>query len=523
MRRLISSLIPLVVTLAPASAQSPNVRIEAEGRARIQAYLQNRSQPFAIDILVDIGFVARQLEPLRQMELVAELRNGALARSQAGSDYQHRRLDKMAGAPAGGAASTNAVSKTGVADLFSAALENGALTRTQEGTATTFRINAYGVSTLFHGSRTDCSISNPLCDSKSELFLRGLSATLTIDNSTGQAVVPASTTSNSGTTVPLGITRQGGRIASAGAHFDVLRRARRLDPKQYDVFKTQVGTAQAEANNYSQALAATGSNNAEFKTFSTCVQNGFEVTLKNSTAAAEFERAYEVCLAQLYKALSGSSVLAKLSSARTEYYQAMSKALHDLLFKPQLSVEYTHDRPIDQPSLSTIRLIYDFKFLGRDSRGQGNVDDPQGALTFNFGATIYETIPQGVRAGKFRSAQAALQFDRKIGKLEWQNRPVVSLAGYYQYQKESSILQFGNDAQTPILPIPLPKPAVELLNTKGGIGIVQGKVTIPITDVLNVPIAVSWSNRTELLKASEVRGQFGISVDLDKLFGKANK
>jgi len=35
---------------------------------------------------------------------------------------------------------------------------------------------------------------------------------------------------------------------------------------------------------------------------------------------------------------------------------------------------------------------------------------------------------------------------------------------------------------------------------------------------VKLPLAVSYANRTELLKASTVRGHFGLTYDLDSLF-----
>ncbi len=512
-----------LVGLAAALNAQPvanDIQLDPDMQQRIAKYREDikdaTKREHALDAVTNIQPALTLLMPLVARQEVAKMR-------QTGIDYQQRRMDKMRGASAGGGATTSAVSKPGVADLFSAALENGALNRTQEGTATTFRVNSYGVYSLFHPPAGSCSITNPLCDSHSELTLRGLSASLTIDNSTGQAVVPMNTQTTGGASpTAVGVTRQGGRISGVGAHFDLLRRSI-IEPKDYDTWRKAVttATAQTAADGFSQALANTEKINPELKAFTACVSEGFA----KATEQLDLEKAYKTCLLVLYDKIPASNigVLLDLEKARGDYNKAMANALRNLLFKPQLTLEYTHDQPAAQPNQSTVRMIVDTKFWGRKSgpTANGMADDPQGSLTLNVAFSFYETIPQGVKAGKFRDAQAALQLDRKIGNVSWQNRPVISLAGYYQYQKEKSILQFDNKSQTPIVPIPLPQPASALLDTKGGIGIVQGKITIPVTGVISIPLAVSWSNRTELLKASEVRGQFGISIDLDKILGKS--
>ena len=60
-----------------------------------------------------------------------------------------------------------------------------------------------------------------------------------------------------------------------------------------------------------------------------------------------------------------------------------------------------------------------------------------------------------------------------------------------------------------------------LLGSKGFLGILQAKVTINGKSGINIPIAVSWANKTDLLSANDVRGQVGISDDfvLGQLFG----
>jgi hypothetical protein len=45
----------------------------------------------------------------------------------------------------------------------------------------------------------------------------------------------------------------------------------------------------------------------------------------------------------------------------------------------------------------------------------------------------------------------------------------------------------------------------------------QAKLTIPLIFGLNLPFSVSWANRTELIKESEVRGRFGFTFDIAKL------
>ena len=53
------------------------------------------------------------------------------------------------------------------------------------------------------------------------------------------------------------------------------------------------------------------------------------------------------------------------------------------------------------------------------------------------------------------------------------------------------------------------------------IWVAQAKLNIPIRNGLSLPLSVTYANRTELIDESEVRGNFGITFDLDKLFALA--
>ncbi|MEP6901875.1 MAG: hypothetical protein ABJA66_09000, partial [Actinomycetota bacterium] len=51
--------------------------------------------------------------------------------------------------------------------------------------------------------------------------------------------------------------------------------------------------------------------------------------------------------------------------------------------------------------------------------------------------------------------------------------------------------------------------------------ITQIKFTIPIADWgIKLPLSISFANRSELIKESHVRANFGFTFDLDALFGR---
>ena len=195
------------------------------------------------------------------------------------------------------------------------------------------------------------------------------------------------------------------------------------------------------------------------------------------------------------------------------------KFFQDALNRKLFTLEYTHQRPKDEPEYGNARFVY--------GRSWGNhIDEttmlkiPNWEMTFNIGANFF--YPNStVKDHTLRDFQTALQFDRKLWKWTFLNQPRFTLAGYYQRVTDDLVLEFNSDAIVPNTSIVLPKPAnVILKGTKGDVGIAQAKLTIPLRNGISFPLAVSWSNRTEFLRVpgNDVRGHFGFLFDLEKLF-----
>jgi len=67
----------------------------------------------------------------------------------------------------------------------------------------------------------------------------------------------------------------------------------------------------------------------------------------------------------------------------------------------------------------------------------------------------------------------------------------------------------------------LPAGAKAVFAQKGNIGIEQLRLVLgPDKSNIRIPIAVSYSNRTELIDKPAWRAQIGISYDFDALFAK---
>jgi hypothetical protein len=214
-------------------------------------------------------------------------------------------------------------------------------------------------------------------------------------------------------------------------------------------------------------------------------------------------------LVDLLKSLDGNfqadaeDVLSKMS----KYFSDRDALLSDYINKVTFSVEYDNDRPLNQPSQSTAKII----LSARPASFQ---------FTANASVQWYDQLLQST-VSRIRDAQAALQFDRKIGGSTTAISPSLSAGYYYQYMVDKALLTLPATQFAPGTSIPLPGNASELLNTTGGIHLGQVKATFAIRNSgINFPIAITFSNRTDLIKATNVRGNFGITYDLDSLFTK---
>jgi len=142
-----------------------------------------------------------------------------------------------------------------------------------------------------------------------------------------------------------------------------------------------------------------------------------------------------------------------------------------------------------------------------------------GMLTFNGAVSIYGTIPVGAKYGRLRDGQISWEYDRTISGKSKSIQTQMSLAGYWQYQPNPSVLNIPAGTVVPGTTIPLPNGTQEFVGTAGSLWVTQAKITIKGAGGINIPIGVSWSNKTDLLQGSRVSGQVGISYNFSSLAG----
>lgn len=427
---------------------------------------------------------------------------GGRSEKQFAGILEIRRTDKQIGATSGASGSTSLVPSGSVPALLGLAVEYGGIDEAFSGTTATFRTtpakllgamaNAYGP----NAQGADDSLYRAL---------QRFSVSVSFDTSR---------TSSSMTGNATQLLANYAQLSQATARFTVLNDR---DP--------------LAARNWSQIRALSSSQTA------TDVANAARHLVESLSKAPGFDAAVDAAMAT-FDANTASPDQSLLQNAMVTFVgalQTLSRSvdswqqmidsyiaarialdqLHQTLYKkiakaPSLSVEYDFNRPpvvqaasatlastasAASPDLSTVGVVFVASSFGGD-------------YTLNANANFFNTTMPTMR-GNFRDFQFGAKIDIPIGKLPtFVAKGTLTFSGLYEYlhQKPLGISLTIND---------------QAVNQPGNIGFFQAKYTIPVGDSgLQIPISFTASNRTELVKEKDVRGNIGITFDLDKLLAR---
>lgn len=211
-------------------------------------------------------------------------------------------------------------------------------------------------------------------------------------------------------------------------------------------------------------------------------------------------------------ALNYSASLAGTAQAERAIYEKAAWA------KPILTFQYDYNTPSNQPTNSTFRLIW----------GQSFKKLPNWKITGNAAGSIYNSTPSSSIAGsgRLRDFQLGIEADRNAYKIGNYLSATLSAAYYFQDQTSPAILNIT--ANSPISGISftgLPSNATQVFTQKGNIHVGQLKLILSgnSSSGWKFPIAITGSNRSELITKKTIGAQVGISYDFDSLFSGSNK
>ncbi len=412
---------------------------------------------------------------------------------------EQQRLDKQTSSSAGSGDTTSATSKASVPWLMGFAVEHGALTQSVENNLITFRGNVANILKAF--------------DAKDYVESYRAYQDNTAVNLVSLASFSVSYASNSNSQA----SSSQGTLAGYSVHLDLYNHR---DPRDRRYIKqwasvvnrsltdlaTRVGQAhdviatthsedlhqwQIRADAAAKRLGA-ASSDPEIRTTITNIADDYVKT---------FGQYEDVRIA-----------LQPVAAAAEEYSKQKGEVVQLIEKSPAISIEYTDTLQsatvLPQsggttttnghlPNLSNINLIGEFPFVGRSQ------------FTLNASTTLFTSLPAGSTSGTIRDYRFSAQTDIPLPVLPQLGKSTLTFSGLFLSLLEEPLGQkilVNGVAES----------------RRGNIGLFQATLSVPIKGAgVKIPISITASNRTELIKESDVRGTIGITLDFDSLFSKS--
>lgn len=440
-------------------------------------------------------------------------------RNQAALDFfveaEKKRTDKQVGSNPNSSGTTSLAVKGGAPSVIGWAVEQGAATSSISGNTVTIRVNPFGLGRAlqgqgFFGSNFIESLSSTNRNSvKPNNFLRKFSAGFSFDTTRGQS------------TPTFIISKQ--QLSAVSARFEFInqrnpqsKRARNLFnkfvPDNADIYKELGDTLESLKNNGTGVLENKAlrdwleSTNPKIQALDRPAQ---KPVLTNADLQAQIryeeavrgvieESAKELPVDEILKDSTVKRALERFIELTVSYVDRRKKFTEEINKGTIMTFEYTNNREPIVPDTSNFRFIWENGQILSDIFGKTD-------LTFNSSLTMYNKKPSVAGVKRIRDFQFALQTDTTLGNVFGTGDTTLTFAGRYERLNGDTI-----DALGVITP-----------NTNGDVAVGQLKLTIPIADFgIKLPLSVTFANRTDLVKESTVRANFGFTFDLDPLFAR---
>lgn len=420
-------------------------------------------------------------------------------RAQLLGKAEEQRLDKQPGANSNAAGSTSLASKGSTPWLLGLALEHGGLTQSTDGNTITFRGNlANSVRTLLNSTYLgsyQVASSDPVVQSLSKLSF-GVSFNAAASSAGGASSSSTST------------------FAGASATYEIYNHRDPRDKrwsKKWDQLSATAGLALAQSYTHFDAAVKRNPNfdgwlKTQVDTILTLPEGSLDQRLLTALESVVKSFGDEFgALPEIQKALKD------FSDGISQYIQTEDSVFADIKRTPIATVDYSFVRqslPSNQtvtptqpttsfPDLSTLTLVLEKGFTGGTKAPE---------LTFNASGTWFSKPASN--GSRVRDARATLQLDVPLKEIQNIGLPTLNFSGQFLSLLEEPLGQ------------KVTLNGVTISRT-GNMGIFQTKLSIPVKDSgVKIPIAFTYASRTELVKEKDIRGNVGITFDLDSLFAK---
>jgi hypothetical protein len=297
-------------------------------------------------------------------------------------------------------------------------------------------------------------------------------------------------------------------MASWGVRIDVTPSNQLDDPKYVKAWGTAIERLRKDSSSATLTQAVAAFFMVDNEVYSNW-QADMVSALSKAVGEEEFYQRLEDGLVDLTTRLAAvdpqfATNVTGLSRAYANYFDIRDALIREAHVH-KLSLEFTNLRPLNQPTTWNARFVYSHQPTLSPT-----------LVTANLSSTWYSN--EGPNGERWRDVQIAAQLDRRLSEIPQFGFATASFAVYYQWMKEDALIQIPPGTTAPGSGIELPAEASSLLDTKGHIVVAQGQLAIPMGGNVKVPFSVTWSNRTELIKEKDVRGQVGLTLDLDGFF-----
>jgi len=410
-------------------------------------------------------------------------------------DLMEARVDTQVGASSSSAGSTSLASKGLVPDILGFAVEHGAVNENISGTTVTFRATPAGIVSALQGQGLLDTYASYAANPALR-FASGFSAAASFDTSLG---------SSSGT-----FTATSKQLTSWAVRWQAVNGR---DPSRAEYASQWKTSAPKQA--YDDATIAVNAKLSTVPEFATWEKNlagrvaqevdGPWATDKNTPAAAsKFQAILSTEMPKLEKIAFPDVVTAALDTlvSQLTIVENSAASIYSFIGKGQLlTFDWTTTRDVVLPDLYTATGIYE--------TGLGAMRNTD--MTLNVGVSMFRHVPTGATHA-FKSVDVTTEFDHPLGS--GAPSATLSFAARYSYLPNDSVASTGA-AMTGTTSTTASTVAT---SPKGSIVVVQFKVTVPVKGSgVKIPLSVTASNRTELIKEKDVRASLGITFDLGTL------
>jgi hypothetical protein len=413
-----------------------------------------------------------------------------------------RRADVQAGASSGASGSTTAVASPLLPAIFGVAIEDGAITRTISGTTITIKVNPAG---LFCAANPAVAAGVARRDDEScRTLWNRIGLTASFDTTRGEKKTELAS-----------LKTLDNQFSELTVRAEILNHRKATGARFQRFFRDELDAERARAQAFVDKNAVTMTDLVRLG-----ILDDIEARLKALTGAGTWSAMSEsgrvtAIEAEVKSALSkvpmDPAAFGEQRRLWVETLRSNRRLQNAIANAAVLTAEYAYRRADvaaeaigsivpkggRPPSLHAFTVVF--------ARGWG---DKQLDVTTNAGLTLFDEKRQGM-SGTFRDARLAAESKFKLRDLAGYGAPTLSFAGLYQFLNQEP-LGLGITAFTGAS-----------IKERGHIRLLQIKLEFPTANnAVRIPLSFTASNRSELIKESDVRGQFGVSFNLDALFAE---